>query len=118
MNICCQVYDRTGLHCQHLLKTQFHLVWPYVSSVCACLDYRFPLPLGVWEGLRFVISLTFFILNDTMLCMLGKKQQQQQLKKQKKNTQKKNTQKHKKKNKKNPADNIEIFFQVQFVSRL
>ena len=27
----------------------------YVCSICACLDCRFPLPLGVWEGLRFVI---------------------------------------------------------------
>ena len=26
-----------------------------VCSICACLVCRFPLPLGVWEGLRFVI---------------------------------------------------------------
>ena len=59
-----------------LWKRELILVLSYVCSLCACLVFLFLLPLGVWEGLWFVIvaqtldfSLTFFpLLCYIILC--------------------------------------------------
>ena len=43
-----------ALRLPRLGKRELILVM-YVCSICACLVCLFALPLGVWEGLRFVI---------------------------------------------------------------
>ena len=50
-----EVLSAAAGHTLSLRETDTLTVCSYVCSVCACLDCRFPLPLGVWEGLRFVI---------------------------------------------------------------